>query len=92
MSDYYKIGNTITFHPGHYVHDELNYMGGDSNASRNKLAEQLDVSRKVLDGLIDGEVDIDVNLAIKLHEVFGSSAQYYLNLQQAYDNTVNMDF
>src|SRR5690554_6857113 len=69
-------------HPGEILKEEfLNEFG----ISTNKLAEDLDVSIKLINNIIKENTRLDSELALKLSRYFGTSAELWLNLQNQYD-------
>lgn len=48
-------------------------------------AAKLQVSRKTLSGIINGKYSVSLELALKLEEVFGKSAESWLEHQIDYD-------
>jgi addiction module HigA family antidote len=52
---------------------------------RTVLAERLGLSRAKLDEIIDGQAGITADLAQRLESVFGMSATFWMNLQNAWD-------
>lgn len=72
----------LTVHPGEYLADEyLAPMG----LSRRKAAEALNISAANLSRFIAGKQSVSIELAVRLGKAFGTTAQFWLNLQQAYD-------
>jgi antitoxin HigA-1 len=68
-------------HPGELLRDELNEIG----VSLNELARALRVPMNRISAIVKGKRSITVDTAIRLARYFGTSAQYWLNLQNAYD-------
>src|SRR5256885_1667356 len=50
-----------------------------------EFAEAAGVSRKHMSGIINGHVTITAEAAARIAEVLGTTAQYWLNLQNAVD-------
>lgn len=81
MSNYIEHKDKITFHPGYYLKetvDELGFLQGE-------FAKRLDISPELLGAIINGDQCVSPNIALKLSEALGTSAQYWLNLQSMYD-------
>ena len=68
-------------HPGELLRDELNEIG----VSLNQLARALRVPMNRISAISNGKRSISVDTAIRLPRYFGTSPQYWLNLQNAYD-------
>jgi HTH-type transcriptional regulator/antitoxin HigA len=69
------------FHPGEHIIDELcerwwssKYLSRISGISFNKLG-----------GILEGTADIDSDVANSLSRIFGTSSEYWMNLQRAWD-------
>jgi addiction module HigA family antidote len=52
---------------------------------RHTLAKRAGISSSVLDGLVNGQRKITVNIAWRLSKAFNTTPEYWLNLQQARD-------
>ena len=68
-------------HPGRILKEELEARG----MSANKLALALRVPSNRITGIIAGQRGITADTALRLARYFGASAQFWLNLQTAYD-------
>lgn len=68
-------------HPGELLRDELNEI----EVSLNELARALRVPMNRVSEIVNGKRNITVDTAMRLARYFGTSAQYWLNLQTAYD-------
>ncbi len=68
-------------HPGELLRDELNDIG----VSLNELARALRVPMNRISAIVNGRRAITVDTAMRLARYFGTSPQYWLNLQNAYD-------
>ena len=55
------------------------------NMSISALALRIGTSRKNLSEIVNGKTGISAEMALKLSKAFGTSAQFWLNLQQSYD-------
>ncbi len=53
--------------------------------SITEVAEVLRVSRKTLSAIVNGRASVTPDLALRLSRAFKTSAELWLNLQQAYD-------
>ena len=68
-------------HPGALLRDELREIG----VSFNELARALPVPMNRINAIVNGNRAITVDTAMRLARYFGTSPQYWLNLQSAYD-------
>ena len=68
-------------HPGEILFDELEEVG----VSASELARQIKVPANRLSMIISGKRSITGDTALRLGHWFGNSAQFWLNLQTAYE-------
>lgn len=68
-------------HPGEILRDELTELGMSANA----FAKALDVPANRITAILKGQRAITANTALRLARFFGTSARFWLNLQQSYD-------
>ena len=68
-------------HPGELLRDEL----GEIGVSMNELARALRVPMNRISAIANGKRAITVDTAMRLARYFGTSPQFWLNLQNAYD-------
>ena len=68
-------------HPGEILADELEEIG----VTPTELARQLNVPANRVTQIIHGRRGITGDTALRLGHWFGNSAQFWLNLQSAYD-------
>ena len=68
-------------HPGELLKDELQEI----HVSLNELARALRVPMNRISPIVNGKRAITVDTAMRLAHYFGTSPQYWLNLQNAYD-------
>lgn len=68
-------------HPGEILADELQEIG----VTPTELARQIDVPANRVTQIIHGRRGITGDTALRLGHWFGTSAQFWLNLQSAYD-------
>jgi addiction module HigA family antidote len=66
---------------GYLLRDELREIG----VSLNELARALRVPMNRISAIVNGNRAITVDTAMRLARYFGTSPQYWLNLQSAYD-------
>ncbi|UXN60773.1 HigA family addiction module antitoxin [Phyllobacterium zundukense] len=68
-------------HPGEILADEL----GELNIKPTELSRQINVPPNRITQIIHGKRAITGDTAVRLGHWFGTSAQFWLNLQSAYD-------
>lgn len=68
-------------HPGEILHEELETLAISANA----LATKLSVPANRISAIIKGTRSITADTALRLARFFGTSAEFWLNLQSAYD-------
>ena len=68
-------------HPGEHLAEELKELG----ISAAELARQIDVPVNRVTGIINGQRGITADTALRLGHWFGTSAEYWLNLQKLYE-------
>jgi addiction module HigA family antidote len=69
-------------HPGEVLFEEFIKPLG---VTQSELAEWIDVSYPRLNEIVHGKRGITPDTALRLEQVFGSDAQFWLNLQLAWD-------
>ncbi|MCM1536453.1 MAG: HigA family addiction module antitoxin [Clostridium sp.] len=84
MSNYIEYKNAIAFHPGYYIKE----MVDESGLTQEDFAKRLDTTPKNLSLLIRGEQNLSIDIAMKLSRMMGTSINYWLNLQNAYNALV----
>jgi addiction module HigA family antidote len=68
-------------HPGEILSDELSELG----VTPTELSRQINVPPDRVTQIIHGRRGITGDTALRLGHWFGTSAQFWLNLQSAYD-------
>lgn len=81
MSNYIEHNNKIVFHPGYYLKEIIE----ESGLTQDDFAKILDITPKSLSLLVRGEQSLSTDIAMKLSRMIGTSVNYWLNLQNAYD-------
>ncbi len=71
----------VLIHPGELLRDELAELG----VSMNELGRALRVPMNRVSAIVNGKRGITVDTALRLARYFGTSPQYWINLQTAYD-------
>ena len=67
--------------PGEILREDLRDMG----ISLNHLSRDLRVPMNRISAIVNGKRSITADTAMRLARYFGTSAQYWMNLQSAYD-------
>ncbi len=70
----------IGLHPGEHLAEELRELA----MSAAELARRLDVPTNRITGILNGQRAITGDTALRLAHFFGTSAQFWLNLQSLY--------
>jgi antitoxin HigA-1 len=65
-------------HPGENLAEELREIG----VTAAKLARQIDVPVNRITGIINGQLGITADTALRLAHWFGTTPQFWMNLQQ----------
>lgn len=68
-------------HPGEHLAEELKEL----RMSAAELARKLDVPTNRVTGILNGQRAITGDTALRLAHFFGTSAEFWLNLQSLYD-------
>ncbi len=69
-------------HPGEILEEEfLKPMG----ITQYKLANDIGVPRRRINEIVHGDRAVTADTALRLSEYFGTSAEFWLNLQSRYD-------
>jgi len=68
-------------HPGEHLAEELNELG----MSAAELARKLDVPTNRITSILNGQRGITGDTALRLSHFFGTSAEFWLNLQSLYE-------
>jgi addiction module HigA family antidote len=71
----------IAIHPGEHLQEELGAL--DMRAA--ELARKIRVPANRITQILNGRRDISADTALRLGHFFGTSAQFWLNLQSLYD-------
>ena len=84
MNNYIEYNDKIAFHPGYYIKEILD----DSGLTQEDFAKRLGTTPKNFSLLIRGEQSLSIDIAMKLSRMIGTSINYWLNLQNAYDSLI----
>jgi addiction module HigA family antidote len=68
-------------HPGRLVSNNLDHLG----LNISEAAKRLSISRQLLHKIIAGRSPITAEMAVKLEQEIGSTADTWLRMQAAYD-------
>ena len=73
--------NLPPIHPGEILAEELATLGVSANA----LARALDVPPNRVTEILNGKRAVTADTALRLARYFGTTAKFWMNLQQSYD-------
>ena len=79
-----ELRTPIVFHPGELLLEEVEERG----LKKAELAKSIGLLPGNLSELFKGKRHINARLAVRLENVLGVSAEYWLGLQSAYDINV----
>lgn len=74
-------------HPGEHLAEELKELG----ISAAELSHQIDVPVNRITAIINGQRGVTADTALRLGHWFGTSAEFWLNLQKLYELRVARD-
>ena len=81
MGDILKYKDKLIFHPGYYINEIIE----ESGLTQDAFAKRLDMTPENLSALVWGEQALSLDIAEKLAKMLGTSVEYWVNLQNAYD-------
>lgn len=81
MGNYVEYNDKMAFHPGYYVREWVD----ESGLTQEDFARAADTTPKNLSCLINGKQSLSMDMALKLSRMTGTSVEYWMNLQNAYD-------
>ena len=81
MSNYIEYGDKVVFHPGYYIKE----MVEESGLSQEDFAKRLGTTPKTLSKLVNGLQSLSIEIASKLSRMLGTTLDFWLNIQKAYD-------
>ena len=70
-------------HPGGLI--RRTYIEPFDGVTGNKVADQLGVARSTFSRLLSGKAGLSPEMAVRLSQVLGGSAESWLTLQESYD-------
>lgn len=70
----------IAFHPGYYIKEIIEASG----IHPEDFAKRIGITADYLNKLLDGEEHLSADIAAKLSSLLGTTASYWLNLQESY--------
>jgi antitoxin HigA-1 len=71
----------VAIHPGEHLAEELKAL----DMSAAELARKIDVPTNRITQIMNGTRSVSGDTALRLAHFFGTSAQFWLNLQSLYD-------
>lgn len=84
MSNYIEYKDRVAFHPGYYIKETIE----ESGLTQEDFAKRLGTTPKNLSLLVRGEQNLSFEIALKLSKMLGTSVEYWMNLQSAYDTVL----
>lgn len=81
MSNVLEYNDKLIIHPGYYIKEIIEENG----LTQEDFAKQLDTTPEKLSAVVQGKQALSPDIAAKLARMLGTSVEYWLNLQTAYD-------
>jgi antitoxin HigA-1 len=75
------VNNLPPIHPGRFLRAELEAL----NISARKFALHIHVPHNAVSEIMNGDRDITARMAIRLGKAFGTTPEYWMNLQLIHD-------
>ncbi|MCL5801867.1 MAG: HigA family addiction module antitoxin [Gammaproteobacteria bacterium] len=75
------VNNMRPIHPGEHLRDEMEELGMSARA----LAKALGVPVNRITGILNEQRAVTADTALRLSRYFGGTAEFWLNLQSAYE-------
>lgn len=82
MSNFIEYHDKLAFHPGYYIKEIIE----NSGLTQEDFAKRLGTTPKNISILIQGKQSLSMDMAVKLSKMLGTSVNYWLNLQSAFDS------
>ena len=83
VSSYVEHGDEIVFHPGYYILEAC-----EGQDRYRELIDTLGISEVDFLFILYGDRDIDEDIAEGLSKVFGTSKEYWMNIQKTFTEKV----
>lgn len=74
--------NIKKYHPGVFIKENIDTLG----ITIGELSRETSISINTLSNIIEGKEDINYDIAYKLSKYFDNSINYWMNLQNQYNN------
>lgn len=74
-------------HPGALIRETIEGLKEETgnDYTQSQIAEGLGVTRKTLSSILNEHQGISSEMAVRLSEAFGTTAEFWLNVQRNYD-------
>ena len=74
-------------HPGALIKETIDGLKEETghNYTQSEIAKGLGVTRKTLSGILNEHQGISSEMCVRLSEAFGTSAEFWLNVQRNFD-------
>lgn len=80
------INKMRAIHPGEILKEELEELG----FSANEFAKKLKIPTNRITSILNGKRSITADTALRLSRYFGTTPEFWMNLQTAYDLKITM--
>lgn len=84
MSNITEYKDLMAFHPGYYISDIIDDMG----ISQAEFAIRIGTTAKNISTLVNGQINLSLDMAKKLSAMTGTSVEMWLNLQEEFDKKI----
>lgn len=84
MSNITEYKNIMAFHPGYYISDIIEDMG----ISQAEFAVRVGTTAKNISTLVNGQINLSLDMAKKVSAMTGTSVEMWLNLQEEFDKKI----
>lgn len=81
MNNVLEYEDKIAVHPGYYIKEIID----ESGLTQEDFAKRMGTTPKNLSILVRGEQSLSIDMATKLSRMLGTTVEYWLALQQSYD-------
>lgn len=75
------IEKRVKYHPAEFLQDVIE----DMEMSQSEFANRIGITAKQLSLILSQQANITIDISIKLSKLLGTSSEYWMNLQNAYD-------
>ena len=74
-------------HPGEIIKETIEGLKEETSHqyTLHEIAQGMRISRKTLSNILNGHQGISAEMSVRLSEAFGTSAEFWINIQRNYD-------